>query len=66
MLLQLATALEVFSLPDQCWEQKRTKGKPPLGLYNNAYTVIGESLPVVQPLWLLIDNCQLANQSDLS
>lgn len=41
LLLQLSTVVEVFRLPDQCWEQKTTKGKPPLGLYNNAATAIG-------------------------
>lgn len=39
---QLASVVEVYSMTEEIWRQKKTKGTPPLGLYNNAFTVIGE------------------------
>ena len=40
--VQLAQFLEVFDVATETWEQQSTTGTPPLGLYNNAHTILGE------------------------
>ena len=37
---RMTSVIEVFHLPTGRWEQRPTNGKPPLGLYNYASTVI--------------------------
>ena len=41
---ELATAVEVFNIGMEVWEQVPTHGTPPPGLSHTAYTVVGTSL----------------------
>ena len=41
---KLAQNLEVFDISTELWEQKPTRGTPPPGLWDTAYTVVGSCL----------------------